>query len=239
MSARVRVAARLAGAAVAVFVLVLVLGELLTHVLVHGWVGRTDDAIERALLHHRTPTWDSLTYAGTQLAEPTTIEVALVVLVVALAVATRRVLPPLFLALTVGVESGIYFVASTFVPRDRPSIPRLGVGDPHASYPSGHVAASICFYGGLAVLALVLTRLRWLQVVLTGLAVVLPPAVGLCRMYRGFHHLSDVLAGGLLGLLWLGSTTGLLLLPAVRQDRASVREALSAPPRPPARRSPR
>ena len=211
-----RVAARTAVAAVLVFGLLYAIGQLIIHVLVHGWVGHTDDAIERQLLRGRTSFWNTMTNAGTQLAQPITVEVALAVLVIAIAVRTRRVAPPLFLALTVGIESGIYFVVSTLDKRPRPSIPRLGIGDPQASFPSGHVAAAICLYGGLAVLAWVLTQRRALQVTLTVLAVVIPPAVGLCRMYRGFHHLSDVLAGAVLGLIWLTVTTRLMLLPVER-----------------------
>src|SRR4051812_44875575 len=214
-----RTVLRLAAAAVAVFLILWLGGMLLTHVLVHGWVGHTDDAIERSLYHGRTSFWNTMTNAGTQLAQPITVEVALVVLVVAIAIRTRRLAAPLFLAVTVGIESGIYFVVSTIDTRPRPTIPRLGVGDPIASYPSGHVAASICLYGGLAVLAWHLTRNRPLQVVLTVLAVVIPPAVGLCRMYRGFHHLSDVIAGAVLGLLWLTLTTRLLLIPALAHQR--------------------
>jgi undecaprenyl-diphosphatase len=210
---------RLAAAAAAVFALLWLLGLLLTHVLVHGWVGHTDDSIERSLYSGRTSFWNTMTNAGTQLAQPVTVEIALVLLVIAIAVMTRRLAPPLFLAVTVGIESGIYFVVSTLDKRPRPTIPRLGVGDPQASYPSGHVAAAICLYGGLAVLAWLLTRNRVLQVVLTVLAVVIPPAVGLCRMYRGFHHLSDIVAGAILGLLWLAITTRWLLIPALERDR--------------------
>ena len=85
------------------------------------------------------------------------------------------------------------------------------MGDPVASYPSGHAAASLCLYGGLAVLAWHVTGNRPLQLTLTVLAVVLPPAVGFARMYRGFHHLTDILAGLLLGGIWLLVTTRLLL----------------------------
>jgi undecaprenyl-diphosphatase len=222
------IAVRLVAACAVVFLVMWGLGKLLTHVLVHGWVGHTDDSIERGLLADRTPFWNTVTKAVTWLAEPLTVEVALVVLVVAIAVATRRLAPALFLALTVGIESGIYFVVSTLDHRPRPSIPRLGIGDPVASYPSGHVAASICLYGGLAVLTWVLTRRRALQVTLTVLAVVIPPAVGLCRMYRGFHHLSDVIAGAILGLVWLTATTRILLLrapqPATRRAPADAAE---------------
>jgi membrane-associated phospholipid phosphatase len=227
-----RIAVRTTIAALLVLGLLYGLGQLLTHVLVHGWVGHTDDSIERQLLSGRTKFWNTVTNAGTQLAQPITVEVALVLLVIAIALKTRQVAPALFLAVTVGVESGIYFVVSTLDKRPRPSIPRLGIGDPQASFPSGHVAASICLYGGLAVLAWVLTDRRVLQVTLTVLAVVIPPAVGLCRMYRGFHHLSDVIAGAILGLLWLTATTRLLLLPAVRakaqRDHTDARDQSSA-----------
>ncbi len=189
----------------------LLVGLLLTHVLNNGPVTRFDDSIERSLAQSRTSTGNDLTFAGTQLAEPINAEIALGVLVVLLAAISRRILPSLFLLLTVGVESGIYFATSTLIPRDRPHVPRLGMGDPIASYPSGHAAASLCLYGGLAVLAWRFTRNRPLQIGLTVLAVVIPPLVGFCRMYRGFHHLTDILAGLLLGGCWLLATSKLLL----------------------------
>ena len=206
-----KTALKLLGCGLALLAVMLLFGLLLTHVLVHGSIGHGDDAIERSLAAHRSSLGNTLTYAGTQLAEPLNAEIALVVLVIGLYVATRRLLPSLFLAVTVGAESGIYFAASTLVPRDRPHVPRLGMGDPIASYPSGHAAASLCLYGGLAVLAWRFTRNRPLQVGLTTLAVLIPPVVGFCRMYRGFHHLSDILAGLLLGGSWLWITTRLLL----------------------------
>jgi membrane-associated phospholipid phosphatase len=212
---------RLAAAAAVLLGLMLLLGVWLTHSLVHGWVGRTDDSIERQLLSGRTSFWNTVTNAGTQLAQPVTVIVALVLLVIGLAIVTRGWIAPMFLALTVGIESGIYFVTSTLDHRPRPSIPRLGVGDPSASYPSGHVAAAICLYGGLAVLAWLLTDRRWLQWTLTVIAVVVPPAVGLCRMYRGFHHLSDIVAGALMGALWLTAVTQLFLLPLLERRRGS------------------
>jgi membrane-associated phospholipid phosphatase len=221
-----RILVRLTAAGAALLAAMLLLGVWLTHSLMHGWVGRTDDSIERQLLSGRTSFWNTVTNAGTQLAQPLTVEVALVLLVIGLAVATRSWIAPTFLAVTVGIESGIYFVTSTLDHRPRPSIPRLGIGDPTASYPSGHVAASICLYGGLAVLAWLLTDKRWLQWTLTVAAVVIPPAVGLCRMYRGFHHLSDVIAGALLGVLWLTATTRLLLLPVLERRRPGRRSAL-------------
>ena len=208
-----KVALKLAGAGVVLLGLMLLLGRLLTRVLIHGPVGHLDDAIERGLAAHRTSLGNALTYAATQLAEPFNAEIALGVLVVGLYLLTRRILPPLFLAVTVAGESAIYFISSTLVPRDRPHVPRLGMGDPRASYPSGHAAASLCLYGGLAVLAWRMSRSRPLQLGLTGLAVLIPPVVGFSRMYRGFHHLSDILAGLVLGGTWLLLTTRLMPAP--------------------------
>ena len=202
---------KLAGAAVLVLGGMLLLGLLITKVALDSPVGHLDDAIERGLASHRTATLNTLTSAGTALADPVNVEVALGVLVVLLALLTRRVAPPLFLALAVGVESAIYFVVSTLIPRDRPHVPRLGPADPHASYPSGHVAAALCLYGGLAVLAWRCTRNRPVQVGLTLVAALVPLIVGFCRMYRGFHHLTDILAALALGGTWLWLCTRLLL----------------------------
>jgi len=63
--------------------------------------------------------------------------------------------------------------------------------DPH-SFPSGHAARAIL----LAVLGLGLGPL-WFAVVL----VIWGPLVALARVAMGVHFLSDVLAGGFLGLM--------------------------------------
>ena len=207
----IKTALKVLGSGVLLLGAMLLLGLLLTKVLLNGPVGRFDDRIERGLAAHRTGLGNALTNAGTQLAQPLNVEIALVLLVVLLALLTRRVRPPLYLATLVVGESAIYFVASTVIARKRPDVPRLGVGDPIASYPSGHAAVSICLYGGLAVLAWRCTRNRPLQVGLTALALLIPPLVGFCRMYRGFHHLTDILAGLVLGGIWLLVVTRLLL----------------------------
>jgi undecaprenyl-diphosphatase len=187
------------------------LGKLLVEVLLDGPVGRFDDRIASDLADGRTRTGDSLSRAGSALADPLTVQVLLVVCIVGVALLTRRLRPPLFVALAVGVESAIYFLVSTWVPRDRPHVPRPGPADPIASFPSGHAAASLCLYGALAVLAWRLTSNRPLQLVLTGAAVVVPLVVAFCRMYRGYHHLTDVLAGLLLGGVWLALCTRYVL----------------------------
>jgi membrane-associated phospholipid phosphatase len=181
----------------------LLLGLLVTHVVVPGGVGHLDDSIERDLLAYRTSTLNSFTDFGTRMGNTMTVVIELGVVVVVLGLALRRWWPPLFLVAALAGESSIYFLTSSLIPRDRPHIARFGPADPVASYPSGHVAASVCLYGGVAVLAWQCTRNRPLQIGLTALASVVILVVGFSRMYRGYHHLTDVLAGALLGGTWL------------------------------------
>jgi undecaprenyl-diphosphatase len=72
--------------------------------------------------------------------------------------------------------------------------------DPH-SFPSGHAARALL----IAVLSLALAPTPWAGILLAAWA----PLVALARVAMGVHYLSDVLAGGLLGLVLAG---GILLI---------------------------
>jgi membrane-associated phospholipid phosphatase len=89
------------------------------------------------------------------------------------------------------------------VERDRPHVPKLDVAPPTSSFPSGHTTAAVVLYGMLAFLAS--NRLRSGAIVWLArfMAVAAPILVGVSRMYRGMHFLTDVVAGALLGLTWL------------------------------------
>ena len=83
------------------------------------------------------------------------------------------------------------------VPRARPSVKsELHWGGPRFStkyhaFPSGHVGASIAFFG-----VLIFARRR------IGLACLpIPILIGVSRMYLGAHYLSDVVCAAVLGLL--------------------------------------
>jgi undecaprenyl-diphosphatase len=73
---------------------------------------------------------------------------------------------------------------------------------PTSSFPSGHVAATICLYGAIAILAFPRTR-AWWRWALVALAVLMPLWVALSRMYQGMHHPTDVLGSVLLAAGWL------------------------------------
>lgn len=102
-----------------------------------------------------------------------------------------------------GGSSLIWRVLNTWFDRPRPEA-QLGVVVTNPSFPSGHTASAILFYGLLAYL--IIPRMpsafwKWL-VGLTALAAIL--FVGYSRVYLGGHYLTDVLAGYAQGIAWAG-----------------------------------
>lgn len=74
------------------------------------------------------------------------------------------------------------------------------------SFPSGHAMGSLVCYGIVLLVFAPVLRTGTRRVV-TGCAVLLVAAVGFSRIALGVHYLTDVLAGWLLGSLWLAAVT--------------------------------
>ncbi|KQC36001.1 phosphatase PAP2 family protein [Frankia sp. ACN1ag] len=129
-------------------------GALLVHGpgQVRGW----DTDAERWLADHRTGGLVRLTADATYLADTWTVIAATAVLAAAVGWWTRRWWLPAGIILLTAGETAVYEASNALVGRPRPAVPRLDPGDPLASFPSGHTAAAVCLYGGLA---LVLRRL--------------------------------------------------------------------------------
>lgn len=101
--------------------------------------------------------------------------------------------------------------AKVWFHRARPPV-SWALGDEHTySFPSGHALFSVVLYGTLCGLAL-RAGVRWWRVV--PVAVVLPVAIGLSRVYLGEHWPTDVIGGWLCGAVW-----GLTVLLAERPEQ--------------------
>jgi len=91
------------------------------------------------------------------------------------------------------------------VARPRPSAELVKVlqdGNHTLSFPSGHTLAAIIFYGLLAYFAVTLPRFPHKKLVIWT-CVIMTILMGISRIYLGAHWLSDVLAGYVLGGIWL------------------------------------
>jgi membrane-associated phospholipid phosphatase len=110
-----------------------------------------------------------------------------------------------FLLFALAVESGSYRATTLLVHRDRPQVHRLENLPVNASYPSGHTAAAIAVYCGIAVLLTSRIANRWVRVGIWLVAALIPVFVAFSRMYRGMHHPIDVAAGVLIGIAALSA----------------------------------
>lgn len=114
------------------------------------------------------------------------------------------------LALSVPFAGGINFLYNNLVARPRPG----SFGEhihvmthmPFKSFPSGHTAWDIAFYGFLLYLSFTEPvhkwRYRWTLIPFQIIAVLIILTIGYSRILEGEHWLTDVLAGYLSGLLW-------------------------------------
>lgn len=103
-------------------------------------------------------------------------------------------------AIAIAMQGLIFLIAARVVDRDRPPVPKLDASPPTASFPSGHVGASTALYLAFALIALGIERawLRWATVVA---CLAMPLLVAFARLYRGMHHLTDIGAAMLNGII--------------------------------------
>jgi membrane-associated phospholipid phosphatase len=162
-------------------------------------VKELDERFPRWLATERTEGWTDASWVGTELAGGYVIPIAIAVIGLVM-VAMRKWRIAAYVVFAVAVESGTYRATTLFVERRRPEVERLESLPVEASYPSGHTAASIALYSGLALL---LTS-RWARgpwrIAIWAVALAIPPIVALSRIYRGMHHPIDALAAIPIGI---------------------------------------
>jgi membrane-associated phospholipid phosphatase len=170
---------------------------------------------------HRTPFLDSLSLIGSEISGGFVIP-ALVAVVVIISALQRRWLLAGFVLAAILIESATYRTTVFFVDRDRPHVERLEALPVDASFPSGHVAASIAVYSGFALLLTSRVTSTRAKALVWAAALAIPPIVAVSRMYRGMHHPLDTLAGLLMGI---SALTLALLLARTTRVVARKREA--------------
>ncbi|MEP7372183.1 MAG: phosphatase PAP2 family protein [Chitinophagaceae bacterium] len=71
------------------------------------------------------------------------------------------------------------------------------------SFPSGHAIMAVTFYGLLLYIIMYSVDVAWLRYLLGFLLVLLIILIGFSRVYLRVHYASDVLAGFIIGMIWL------------------------------------
>src|SRR6478736_9608048 len=179
------------------------LGFLLTDVLPATTFGKWDAEVPKRLVEYRQQEGISESKLISTLSETHTI-VTLTTLAAALCRwKFGRWRESLVVIYAVVGETAIFTTTTLFIDRPRPSVPHLDEAPPTSSFPSGHTAAAVCFYGSIAAIILWHSRHRWISVVAVVVGAALPVLIAVSRVYRGMHYPTDVLAGALLGAIWL------------------------------------
>jgi len=192
---------RLVLGAVVVGALLVVAGFILTRVL-DSWT-HSDGVLERWIVAHRSDGWNTITVVASDLAKTMTAAAVAFVAFFVLRIWLRRWYESWVLVIALGGEVLIFLAVSAIVGRARPPVFRLDPAPPTSSFPSGHTAAAVTVYGFLAFVIWRYMARRWLANLICVSLIAVPVAVGLARLYRGAHFPTDVLAGAVLGVVWL------------------------------------
>ena len=217
---------KLIGGAIALWGLLSLIGLLIRHVLFYGRVGVWDRQIEVWFATHRRGSLNTLTGYANALGGTYSV-IGLVIVVFFIFRWRLGRWDESLVILTVMVGEVTIFLAVTFtVQRSRPAVIHLDKSPPTLSYPSGHTAAALALYGGVAVLLFLIHGRNWKTIILAVALFSLPILVGISRLYRGMHFPTDVLAGALGGGVWMAFVISVLIPKGIRseygRDRSKV-----------------
>ena len=179
------------------------LGHLVTEVLPSMAIGKWDAEVPRRLVEYRQQEDVSESKLITMLSATPTIIALTALAATVFRWKFGRWRESLVVIYAVIGETAIFTATTLFIDRPRPRVPQLDTAPPTSSFPSGHTAAAVCFYGSVAAIILWHSRHRWVTVVGVVVSAVVPLMIGGSRVYRGMHYPTDVLAGVLLGAIWL------------------------------------
>jgi len=174
-----------------------------------GW-DRSESDLNRTLQDTRTGTWDSVTALWSHVGNTEAIIGVCAVVVAVLWWRTRRWWFAVIPAIAISLQATIFVTVSAVVGRPRPEVPHLDPAPPTSSYPGGHVGASVALYTSLAIMATTIER-TWLRRTVIGPCSAIPILIAYARLYRGMHHLSDVIVGAINGLVCAGLAAGCLV----------------------------
>ena len=183
----------------------ILLGLLVTHLVgTSNTLASDDESLVRILSHHRTSGLTEASLIGSIVAGGVVLPI-LAGAVALSALVLRQWRVAAFVVFSLVVESAVYRTTTVLVHRHRPPVHRLEALPVSASYPSGHTAASIAVYCGLALLITSRIASTRRRVAVWAIAVAIPVFVALSRVYRGMHHPLDVLGGAAIGVATLAA----------------------------------
>ena len=218
------IALRVLAPAVVLFGLIVGLGFLIVGPLKDlPW----ENDLSKSVAAGRTATMNSITAVWSHIGN-TEIVIGVCVVVVALVWwRTKQWWYAVIPAIAIAAQASVFVAATTLTDRKRPTVEHLDPAPPTSSYPSGHMGAATALYLTFALMAQRIERV-WLRRVVTVVCAIVPLLVGYARLYRGMHHLVDILVGMVNGIVCaLLAWNYLRRRAAGERATSAVREAVS------------
>lgn len=164
---------------------------------------RLDTGVGEFLHQYSTPALDAAMNAATFLGSlPALLPVMLGTGLLLLSLGRRREL--LFLAVVGAGGTGLNQLLKAVFQRPRPALP-WSLPEPSFSFPSGHAMDAFFCYLGVACVVWMVWGWKWGGLAVVA-AVALVLAIGVSRVYLGYHYVSDVVGGYAAALCWLSGT---------------------------------
>ena len=195
-------------------------GFTVVHVLAQRPFWRFDEQVSDWFVAARSGGWNTITAIGSHLAATLVVIAVASVAVGAMVLIQKRWRDGLVLLTALALEVTVFVTISMVVGRDRPPVERLDQAAPTGSFPSGHTAAGVALYLGLALLLSPYVRSRLAQGFVWLVGLLAATGVAVSRIYRGMHYVSDVVAGVLLGAACL--VLAVLIVDAAVRRRAAA-----------------
>jgi len=161
---------------------------------------KTEDAVSTALAAGRTDLWNAITMVWSRIGNTEIIIGVCIIMVALVWWRTREWWYAVVPALAISAQASVFVAATMITGRDRPEVEQLDPAPPTSSYPSGHMGAATALYLTFALMAQRIEQ-TWLRRLVTALCVIVPLLVGYARLYRGMHHLSDIVIGAVNGVI--------------------------------------
>ncbi|WP_404389343.1 phosphatase PAP2 family protein [Humibacillus xanthopallidus] len=161
---------------------------------------KSEESISTSLAGGRTELWNAITNVWSRIGNTEIIIGVCIIMVALVWWRTKEWWYAVVPALAISAQASVFVAATTITGRDRPEVTRLDPAPPTSSYPSGHMGAATALYLTFAMMAQRI-ELPWLRRLVTALCVLVPLLVGYARLYRGMHHLSDIVIGAVNGVI--------------------------------------
>jgi len=171
-------------------------------------IDRREDSVAAAFNRNRTDLWDGITDVWSRVGNTEIVIGTCVVVTAVLLWRTRDWRFSAVPAIAISLQATIFVLATHTVGRLRPPVLPEDPSPPTSSYPSGHVGAATALYASFALMAAERIERDWLRRFVIALCVILPLLVTYARLYRGAHHISDVVMGIANGLVCAGLAYG-------------------------------